>query len=75
MKNVTEITFDRDDIALLYESVRMYRDEFSVYLQGLRQTEPQFQASTIALAKIEGLLTRLDREVQRAVGSEQHSGS
>lgn len=57
------VSVDVMDASLVYEALRLYRDEFSTYLQGLRQTEPQWAASTIALAKIEGMLVRWERIV------------
>jgi len=57
------IKVDLAEASLNYEALRLYREEFSVYLQGLRMTEPQFAASTIAMAKIEGMVTRWERIV------------
>jgi hypothetical protein len=55
--------FEQAELCLLYEALKMYRDQFSVYLQGLRQTEFQFAAANIAMARIEVLLRKIDDSI------------
>lgn len=55
--------YEQAELCLLYEALKMYRDQFSIYLQGLRQTEFQFAAANIAMARIETLLRKIDSSI------------